>query len=147
MDLKEVCTTQDKSFHQESTKTAASSQKDHSRILQDAVKAFEDRVDEIVIENHDGIFEYKGDEFDAATGTKMRGFTDYETVDRWRNVVKKTLKRRLARKQKQSEDEQFYRRMPGADPNFSRESIQLFEVMEKGKRMADRVEFQFASQF
>ena len=58
--------------------------------------------------------------------------------------------RRLHKKKEKTEDDNYFttKRASGESiPNFSRESLQLFEVLDEGQQLAENIEFQFASQF
>ena len=68
------------------------------RTIRKAELAVEARVEDIVIENYDRNFKSPGDIFDKQTKIKLHGFHDYEKCDEWKNVMHRTLKRRLERK-------------------------------------------------
>ena len=50
-----------------------------------------------MIENYDAIYKDPGDVYDPKTKIKLHGYHDYEKVDEWKNVIYRTLKRRLLR--------------------------------------------------
>ena len=119
------------------------SSNDRQRMIKKAVFALERKVEDIVVENYDSVFKREGDVYDKQTKVKLHGFHDYEKVDEWKNVIHRTLKRRLVRKKEKAIDEEFFNNRSqekstidgGSDniavyPKFSRESLELFEVMD-----------------
>ena len=46
------------------------------RKMQQAVQAYDDRLDDIVIENYDKQYKFAGDKLDKDTDLKMQGFYD-----------------------------------------------------------------------
>ena len=44
--------------------------------MQQAVQAYDDRLDDIVIENYDKQYKFAGDKLDKDTDLKMQGFYD-----------------------------------------------------------------------
>ena len=57
--------------------------------------AYEDRINELVVENYDDLFSYPGDEFDRKTKRKLQGYHDPEQLIIWQHFMDKTLKRRM----------------------------------------------------
>ena len=57
------------------------------------------------------------------------------------------MKRRLERKREKSADHDYYvsKSVQRESAKFSRESLQLFESIDKGQRLANQIEFQFAA--
>lgn len=130
------------------------------RQLRKAEQAYERRIEDIVVENYDRTFQECDDVFDQETKVKLRGFHDHEKVDEWKNVMHRTFQRRLIRQKEKQQDETFFSKKALSDKRFhqsyynadkkspfSRESLELFEIMNKGQQLADQVELQFANQF
>ena len=61
-----------------------------------------------MIENYDAIYKDPDDVYDANTKIKLHGYHDYEKVDEWKNVMYRTLKRRLLRKQEKEQDDVYF---------------------------------------
>ena len=80
----------------------------------------------------------------------MQGFYDQEKFDEWRSTMESVFTKRLRRKQEKSEDDNYFtsKRASGESiPKFSRQSLELFEALDQGQKLAENIEFQFASQF
>ena len=60
--------------------------------------ALESKIEDIVIENYDASYKDPDDIYDPKTKIKLHGYHDHEQVDKWKNVMYHTLKRRLLRK-------------------------------------------------
>lgn len=52
-----------------------------------AMTAFEDRIQELAIETYDRDYSHPGDVIDKKTKVKTSGYYDYEIVDRWSDAL------------------------------------------------------------
>ena len=104
----------------------------------------------MAIENFDNEYKYDGDQFDQKTKTKMKGFYDVEKLENWRYKMEHLLKRRQQmQKLKQADNDYFAKKSVDSDQElqYSRQSLEFFEVMDESKRQSDDIEFKFASNF
>ena len=87
-----------------------------------------------------------GDKFDPVTGTKIKGYWDHEKLTEWRGTIEKVLKKRLDRKKQKSADFEYFESRPGTTmveggSRISRDSLQFFEALDTGKKLANQIEF------
>ena len=84
-----------------------SSEKKH-KIYMRAELAYEDQINELVVENYDKLYSYPGDTFDRKTKCKLQGYHDPEQVIEWQHFMDKTLKRRMQRSREKAKDKSFF---------------------------------------
>jgi len=72
------------------------------------MKAYNDKIDDLAIETYDMENKHPGDGYDSETKVKIFGFTNLEKINKLRNVMENTFKRRLLRHQERKEDANFY---------------------------------------
>ena len=130
-----------------------------NKIKNQALTKFENRVHELVIENYDNDYGHPGDVIDQKTNLKKTGYYDYEKFDQWTDTLTKTFKRRIMRNKEKVVDKNYFAQYkqqqrkataPQTTKNsqsFSRESLELHRVIDKGQSLAENVELQFAKNF
>ena len=103
----------------------------------------------MAVEFHDAMYNDQADLYDEVSGTKMKGYVDHDKVDEWKNILGKTLKRRLDLMKEKDADEKYLNDNPAPRPLydaknveivFSKDSRELYDIMEEGNKLADRVE-------
>ena len=87
---------------------------------------------------------------------KIKGYYDPDKIDKWTEVMEKTIKRRVARNREKTADKNFFSQPRRVFPlstkgseklRFSRESLAMFEAVDLTQEIAEKVEWQFANQF
>ena len=46
-------------------------------------------MEDIVVDSYDKLYKNADDEYDEQTKVKVRGFHDYEKIEKWKNVMVK----------------------------------------------------------
>ena len=66
--------------------------------MKEVTKDYQEKLDQMIIEQYDKEYSMEGDRFDQETGTKTNGYWDHEKLTDWHASLDKVLKKRLERK-------------------------------------------------